>query len=166
VLKTGISTWTAVDQLNIGDKLQTTTYLDGLGRGVQQVSKEVATPATTNGQWGDMVQISKYDMYGRQTEKYLPYTTNTLPGKFKPNALAEQGNYYLANYNEHTSYATITFDNSPLNRIINIKKPGDSWNANTGRSAIYDFNDAKDDVKIFGVDYVLGMHRFILETMM
>jgi hypothetical protein len=32
VLTTAITTWTAVDQLAIGPKLQTTSYMDGLGR--------------------------------------------------------------------------------------------------------------------------------------
>ena len=35
---TGITSWTAVDQLAVGPKLQSTTYLDGLGRSIQQVS--------------------------------------------------------------------------------------------------------------------------------
>ena len=59
VLTTAITTWTAVDQLTIGPKLQTTTYLDGLGRGTERISKETATPATVGGTWGDMVLFSQ-----------------------------------------------------------------------------------------------------------
>jgi len=93
VQTTGISSWTAVDQLAIGPKLQTTTYLDGLGRGTEKISRETATPATVGGLWGDMVQFSEYDPYGREPKRYLPYTTTTQSGKYKTNASAEQPQY-------------------------------------------------------------------------
>src|SRR5262249_37875230 len=91
VLTTGITSGTSVDQLNIGQKLQTTTYLDGLGRSVEKVSRETATPPSNpNNLWGDMVQFSQYDQYGRQPISYLPYTTTTQSGKFKTGQLTEQ----------------------------------------------------------------------------
>jgi len=57
VLTIGQSTWTGVDQLPIGSKLQSTTYLDGLGRSVEKISKQTATPATGSTTWGDQVQF-------------------------------------------------------------------------------------------------------------
>lgn len=153
---TGITTWTAVDQLAIGPKLQTTTYLDGLGRGTQKISRETATPANPNNLWGDMVQFSQYDAYGRQPLSYLPYTTTSQSGKFKTAPLTEQPQYYSANYTESFAYSVITFDNSPLNRITNVKQPGTSWNASPGRSAVYDMNTTADDVQKFTLDYIQG----------
>src|SRR5882724_2914847 len=87
---TGISTWPAVDQLPIGQKLQTTTYLDGIGRTVEKISRETATPSQAGNLWGDMVQFSQFDAMGREPAKYLPYTTTTQSGKFKTAPLTEQ----------------------------------------------------------------------------
>ena len=61
LLITGQSSWTAIDQLPIGLKLQTTTYLDGLGRSIEKVSKQTATPPSGSTIWGDMVAFSQYD---------------------------------------------------------------------------------------------------------
>ena len=154
VLRANITTWTAVDQLPIGEKLQTTTYLDGLGRGTQKVSRETATPAVANGLWGDMVQFSQYDVYGREPARFLPYTTTTQSGKYKTAALTEQPQYYTTTYNETAAFSTITFDNSPLNRVMNVKQPGTAWAAAAGNSAVYDVNTLTDNVQIFTVDYV------------
>ncbi|MDX2048317.1 MAG: DUF6443 domain-containing protein [Chitinophagaceae bacterium] len=157
VLVSAVTTWQAVDQLPIGQKLQTTTYLDGLGRAIQSVSKETATPnAAQPNLWGDMVQFYKYDALGRQPLQYLPYTTATEPGKFKTTALTEQPQYYTTVYNETSAFNSITFDNSPLNRVFNTKSAGTSWAASAGNSALYDLNSASDNVRIFSVGYNTG----------
>lgn len=157
VITTGITSWTAVDQLAIGQKLQTTTYLDGLGRTLEKVSRETATPPSNpNGLWGDIVQFSQYDAYGREPVKYLPYTTTTQSGKYKTTATTEQPQYYTNTYNETSAFSTITFDNSPLNRVTNVKEPGTSWASAPGLSANYDMNTAADNIAIFSTDYVQG----------
>jgi Domain of unknown function (DUF6443) len=153
---TAITSWTAVDQLAIGPKLQTTTYVDGLGRSTQKVSKETATPPTGVSLWGDMVQFSKYDAYGREPVKYLPYITSSQSGKYKTAPLTEQPQYYTINYNESSAFYTSTYDNSPLNRIMNVKKPGTVWAAGSGVSAAYELNTTTDNVQKFSVDYVQG----------
>ena len=157
VITTGITTWTAVDQLAIGSKLQITAYLDGLGRSVEKVSRETATPASGT-QWGDMVQFSQYDAMGREPVKYLPYTTSNQTGKFKTAPLTDQPAYFAnaATYNETSAFSTIKFDNSPLNRVVNIKSAGAAWAAGKGDSAIYDMNTAADSVQILSCDYVQG----------
>ena len=156
VITTGVTSWQAVDQLIIGQKLQTTSYLDGLGRPLQKISRETATPVTSNGAWGDMVQFAQYDVMGRQPLNYLPYTTTTAPGKYKLAPLTEQPQYYTAVYNETAAYSSVTFDNSPLNRVKNVKEPGSAWAASAGNSANYDLNTAADNVQIFSVDYIQG----------
>lgn len=155
ILVSGQTDWKTVDQLAIGQKLQTTTYLDGLGRPIEKVSRETATPATVNGQWGDVVQFAKYDTYGRQPLQYLPYTTTTEPGKFKSDPLTGETQYYSnpASYNETSAFNSTTFDNSPLNRVMNVKSPGTSWAAGLGNSMDYDLNDATDNVQQFKIDY-------------
>lgn len=155
VLTTGISTWQQADQLAIGDQLQTTNYMDGLGRSLQQVSKGTATPSSgTN--WGDAVQFSQYDVYGREQKKYLPYTTTNQPGKLKTTPVADQAQYYLDVYNETPAYNSMTFDNSPVNRLTNIKESGAAWAASAGKSVAYDVNTASDNVQVWSVDYVQG----------
>ena len=156
VLTGGLTDWKAVDQLAIGQKLQTTTYLDGLGRNVEQVSRETATPSLTNGLWGDIVQFSSYDVMGREAVKYLPYTTTTESGKYKTAPATEQAQYYSTIYNETAAYSTINFDKSPLNRLKNVKQPGSAWAGGLGSSVDYDLNAADDQVRILTVDYVQG----------
>ncbi len=158
VITTGQSTWTAIDQLAIGSKLQTTTYLDGLGRSVEKVSRQTATPPTGSSTWGDQVQFSSYDALGREPLKYLPYTTSTQSGKFKTTQLTEQPAYYAnaSTYNETSAFSSITFDNSPLNRIVNVKESGTAWNASAGNGAAYDMNASVENVRMLGVDYVQG----------
>lgn len=156
VITQGITTWQAVDQLPIGQKLQTTTYLDGLGRPIEKVSRETATPASVNGTWGDVVEFSQYDAYGRQQLSYLPYTTTNQSGKFKMSTQTDQTQYYSTTYNETSAFSSLTFDKSPLNRVINVKEPGAAWAGGTGKTVTYGVNSSSDDVKFFTVDYVQG----------
>jgi RHS repeat-associated protein len=156
VLTTGITTWQQVDELPIGQKLQTTTYLDGLGRTLEHVSRGTATPPSGSSTWGDMVSFAEYDSLGRQPLHYLPYTTDTLAGKYKPTPLSQQPEYYGSVYNETSAFTNTTYDNSPLNRVVNVKEPGASWAAAAGDGASYDMNTAADSVQEFGVDYIQG----------
>lgn len=156
VLVAGITTWQGTDQLPIGQKLQTTTYLDGLGRPVQKISKETATPTQSNNLWGDVVQFIKYDAFGRTPTQHLPYTTTTESGKYKTTPLTEQPQYYTNAYNETSAFSTATYDNSPLNRITNIKSPGTSWAASAGNSVQYDLNEAAENVRLFTIGYTTG----------
>jgi hypothetical protein len=94
VLITGQTNWQTIDQLPIGQKLQTTAYLDGLGRPVEKVSRETATPAQSNNLWGDVVQFSVFDKYGRDSLKFLPYTTANHSGKYNTAPLTDQTSYY------------------------------------------------------------------------
>ena len=154
----GQTTWTGVDQLPIGSKYQNTTYMDGLGRQIEKVSKQTSTPAAGSNTWGDLVQFFEYDALGREPVKYLPYSTTNQSGLYKSAPLTDQPAYWAnaATYNESSAYSAITYDNSPLNRINNVKEPGASWAASAGRSMNYDMNTATDNVQIWGVDYVQG----------
>ena len=159
VLIPGQSDWKVIDQLPIGSKLQSTTYMDGLGRPIQQVSRESATPpeaAAANTVWGDRVQFSVFDALGRQPKQYLPYTTTSNTGKYKTNNLTEQPQYYSNVYNETNAFSSLTYDNSPLNRVLNAKSPGTTWAASTGNSMAYELNDATDMVRVFTIGYNVG----------
>jgi len=175
VLTPGLTTWQAVDllpvtqnlqlnadQLPVAQKLQTTTYLDGLCRPVEKVSRETVTPATGNTLWGDKVQFSQYDMYGRQPKKFLPYTIQytttpgTESGKYKASPFTDQSSYYLTTYNESSAYINTTYELNPLNRTQKINSPGASWANSAGNSASYDVNTLTDNVQIFSIGYAPG----------
>jgi hypothetical protein len=157
ILITGQTDWKVIDQLPIGSKLQTTTYLDGLGRPIEKVSRETATPPSGT-LWGDMVQFSQYDAFGREPRQYLPYTVinTTESGKYKNAAATDQASYYSTVYGETSPYSNATYDNSPLNRITNVKSPGTAWAAGAGNSEVYDLNDGTENVQNFTIGYNLG----------
>jgi RHS repeat-associated protein len=160
ILNTGQTIWNVIDQLPIGSKLQTTTYLDGLGRQIEKISKQTATPPSGSNTWGDVVQFSQYDVLGREPKKYLPYTTTNQAGFYKTTVLTDQPAYYANTdtYNETSAYSSVVFDNSPLNRVNNVKESGTNWAASSGNSANYDMNTGStgDNVQIWDVDYVQG----------
>ena len=153
VLRTGITDWITIDTMSIGTKLQTTSYLDGLGRAIEKVSRETATPSSGS-LWGDKIQFAQYDALGREPLKYLPYTDTAQIGKYKTAPLTNQPAYYSSVYSETNAYSNISFDKSPLNRITNVKEPGASWAASSGKSAGYDVNTVSDSVQMFSVSYV------------
>jgi RHS repeat-associated protein len=144
---TGVTTTQAVDQLSIGQKLETTTYLDGLGRGVQKVSRETAIPTQQGGLWGDVVEFYQYNELGLEVKKYLPYTTVTEAGKFKTTAETEQAQYYAGHYNETSPFTQSQFEANPLNRESNVKDPGVKWAASGGNSFEYGVNSAEENVQ-------------------
>lgn len=157
VLISGVTTWQGVDNLTIGEKFQTTTYLDGMERPVQTVSKEAATPsAGQQSLWGDIVKVNQYDALGREAKAYLPYTTTLNGGKYKTTALTDQSQYYTNVYNETSPYNERTFANDPLERISNLKSAGTAWAAGSGVSVTYELNDANDDVQILTIGYAAG----------
>ncbi len=103
-----------------------------------------------------MLQFSVFDALGRQPKEYLPYTTASNTGKYKTNILTEQPQYYSNVYNETSAFSSLTYDNSPLNRVLNTKSPGTTWAASTGNSMAYELNDATDVVRIFTIGYNAG----------
>ena len=129
---------------NACDVMQTIQYFDGLGRPLQTV--QVKGSPNRN----DIVQPVAYDQFGRETAKYMPYTTSYgQPGAYRPTALtdntgnyggSDQYNFYhppgtsynitqLNNNVAHipTPYAITAFEPSPLNRAIEQGAPGDAW---------------------------------------
>lgn len=159
VLIPGQTDWKLIDALPIGSKLQTTAYSDGIGRKIQTVSREAATSADPTNPavlWGDIVSFNEYDVLGRQQKGYLPYTTTSQTGKYKPTGPTSQAAYYTTNYNETSPYSNASFENNPLNRVINIKSPGTSWAAGAGNGSSYELNDGTDDVKVFTIGYTSG----------
>lgn len=158
ILKSGVENWEGADMLPIGEKVQSTTYLDGLGRPLQTVDKEVSS--ALNGIWKDRVKHYEYDAAGRTTKNFLPYATSEFPGKYKPNASSAQDAYIKNFFNEPSTAATyskVEYDESPLNKIIKSMSPGQSWAGNNiGTTSAIDYNRNAENVHLWTLDYSLS----------
>jgi RHS repeat-associated protein len=149
----GVADWQTIDQLPIGQKMQTTTYSDGMGRPLQTIDVGVATPdpAQPDGAWGDLVKFSEYDNYFRQPKKYLPYTTTAQPGAIKADPIAGVNQYYAAKNSETAPFIGISFENTPLSRETIVNSPGASWTNSHGKVLSYLLNDETENVQIFTI---------------
>jgi RHS repeat-associated protein len=144
-----------------------TAYVDGLGRPLQSVSKQ-ASPSKK-----DLISAVVYDALGRETIKYLPFTSSTTSGgseitdngSFKLNPFQQQKAFMESQYlsqNETFYYSQTDFEASPLNRPIKSFAPGNSWVGSRGTAneksvqKQYLFNTTNDVVKIFTIAAAQG----------
>ncbi|HNY15498.1 MAG TPA: DUF6443 domain-containing protein [Bacteroidales bacterium] len=98
VLKDGIITQAAADNLAPNERILDYELYDGLARISQQVLSK-GSPASN-----DIVQLFSYDQYGREILRYLPYTSSTA-GIIKTGPLAAQATFYTSQANvAHDSY--------------------------------------------------------------
>ena len=110
------------------DVIQTTQYMDGLGRPIQVVVKQgsMATGAAAT----DIVSPIFYDEFGREQYKFLPYGELTANnGSFKQNPFQVQNFVLLqtSTQNESYFYSKTNIEPSPLNRPTDSYAPGKSW---------------------------------------
>jgi RHS repeat-associated protein len=137
---------TNVSSLSNSQKIESVAYIDGLGRPIQQV----AIRAGANNQ--DIISHIDYDSYGRQVKEYLPYSSSSNIGTYRPSAQDDTHSFYdTSKYNEDFPGMTISninpysekqFDNSPLNRIEKQAAPGYDWRMGGGHEIqiVYDYN--------------------------
>ncbi|MBB6609985.1 hypothetical protein H7F15_02955 [Pontibacter sp. Tf4] len=143
----GYMTNAAVDAAAHPVKKTTISFIDGLGRPVQQVARQ----QSSDGNGNDVVQFFQYDQHGRQTKAYLPYVAPSSGGGYRPDAMTEQLNWYLATAGEDKPYAETVYDASPLQRVKGQGAPGSDWQPGTGHIATTTTrpNTAADAVSIF-----------------
>lgn len=143
IVKNFIRTWDAkapvsnyMELMNrpLSDVVQSTQYLDGLGRPLQSVIKQGSLE--TGGTAADVVNAVFYDPFGREQYKYLPFAANNTggypvnDGNFKLNPFVQQGVFMQAQYgaqNESHFYARTNFETSPLSRPEKNMAPGINW---------------------------------------
>ncbi|WP_052466932.1 DUF6443 domain-containing protein [Psychroserpens damuponensis] len=123
---------TSTDLVN-DEKIETITYLDGLGRPKQSISKQAG------GNKENIITPIIYDDLGRQIKDYLPtftqLTNNALNYVDNINLILNQENQYLQKYPEENwlnladvnAYSQKHFENSPLNRVLEQGAPGKDW---------------------------------------
>ena len=142
----------------VADVKVTTVFVDGLGRPIQTVKKQF-TPLQK-----DMVSYRVFDDFGRESLRYLPYSSPATDGYFKTNPFLEQKDYYsTASLNnsqyggELVYYERTAYESSPLNRPDTVMAPGNSWSgSNRGTMTKYQLNSALDAVRVWTIGDAAG----------
>jgi hypothetical protein len=141
------------------DVKETTHYVDGLGRPLQTVSRQL-TPGDNP---KDVVAPVVYDPFGRELYHYLPYvatTTNATDGGLKQDPFTDQQSFYRNIYpgeqpaytGEQVYYGQTQYEASPLNRVLQTLAPGNSWaGSGHGVAEQYGVNTASDSVRIWTI---------------
>ena len=150
VKKPGVTSLsTAKGLTSVDDVLQTTGFLDDMGRPLQSVSRK-ATP-----QQKDFVAgIINYDVIGRKVQEYLPFADTGTYGDLKTNPSPQlvAFNNALFNNQEGFYYTNSVYEKSPLNRIMKLTAPGNAFTGNNyGVRTDYGFNTSLDSVRIFTI---------------
>jgi RHS repeat-associated protein len=109
---------------------QTTMYLDGMGRPVQTIGRQLSPLQK------DMVSFKVYDALGRESLQYLPYTSNSGSGVYRSNPYLEQQQFLAQQHpGEQFFYSEVKIEASPLGRPDSSFAPGNSW-AGSGRGTV------------------------------
>nr|WP_315202945.1 DUF6443 domain-containing protein [uncultured Flavobacterium sp.] len=167
-------------QASTSDKIiESVNYFDGLGRPLEEVAIG-QTPM-----YNDIITFHKYDSYGREVEKYLPFPLNnngsyctaygTIPAYIAHSFYQDYRIYMFDNFPfgdipiDTAPYAKTVFDNSPLNRVVEQGAPGAVWqpSGNAGHTikTVYSTNSTQDAIPLFyavnnsllkGTDYTNG----------
>lgn len=161
IQKAGVISESTIDGLPAADKVVSYSFFDGLGRPLQQVTqKQSVSPS-------DLVQPIGYDEFGRESIKYLPFTSGNN-GWFKTDFLPIDNSNYATSVNPQyqfyqntpkvaTStkpYSVANLESSPLNRLLEQGAPGLDFQpdatvtySNTGDRTVkyaYLFNDPNE----------------------
>jgi RHS repeat-associated protein len=132
----------AISSLNEEYRDAMIQYFDGLGRPIQNVHWR-NTPNSH-----DFIQQTVYDPAGREKRTFLPFGGSSTTGEYNGLWRFEEEYFYRNALNvAHSNYffGDKTFDNSPLNRILNQTSPGYSWQ---NHPVQYDFlSNMNTDVK-------------------
>ena len=106
-----------------------TTYFDGLGRGIQTVGRQ-SSPNKK-----DLISPVYYNHLGRNEVQFLPYEAEGTSGQVVAQPFTSQQEFYnTADKVAHDlfPFARTVFEPSPLNRILKQGAPGADWQPNFG----------------------------------
>jgi RHS repeat-associated protein len=142
------------------DVQESTSYMDGLGRPLQTVRRQITPGSIPN----DLAEPICYDPIGREAYKYLSYSettgSSTSDGKFKLNPFVDQAAFYQSIFpleqpsitGERAYYSQTNYESSPVNRVLQSLPPGNSWaGSNKGVSTQYLNNILADAVQFWTV---------------
>jgi hypothetical protein len=139
------------------DKLSVnTTYIDGLGRAIQQVTKKGSASRQ------DLVTPMDYDPAGRKLREYLPYAAAfDGSGNLKVNPFPEQRSFYGTENKTAESYFPFSYEQierSPLGNPQVSFAPGEDWAGRAGsdeaRGVVHHrlVNTLDDNIRLWEVD--------------
>jgi len=103
----------------------------------------------------DIVQPIAYDIYGRQATSYLPYTAATANGAYQTGAIAAQQAFYQQTgqqiATDSAPYAVTTYDQSPLDRVVESGAPGSNWQPGSNHTVkpVFRLNVSADNIRIW-----------------
>lgn len=156
--------YTTTDTPDPADISITTTYLDRLGRPVEQNAAGMAADGTND----DIITHVEYDSYGRQAKEYLPYAASQSSAYHGVTGATE--NFYSSAYTPSTSvpYSEKVFEASPLNRILEQAAPGEAWANGTANDHtikfVYSANDSLEVRNVgIGAKYTTPSKLYELE---
>ncbi len=130
ILTTNYLSETLDGEVSNGEKQETITYIDGLGRPKQQIGIRQSPTGK------DIITHIGYDPFGRQNKNYLPYVPEVAgsEGTFRiGNQEDATKHYYQTTYSADFAgvslpnvnpYSETHFEASPLNRVLEQGAPG------------------------------------------
>ena len=131
--RSGITDISQIEGKPVNEVNQTVQYFDDLGRPTETINT-MASPGHN-----DVVLPRRYDLYGREVRKFLPFTAGGTPGEYKiafgENNVYSQGAQYLFYQNtdkvahDLVPYSDVVFENSPMGRVLKQGAPGALFNA-------------------------------------
>jgi len=146
-----------VNNATDAEKKVSYTYLDGLGRNIQEVHVK-ASPLGY-----DMVNFTVYDKYGNTPSYFLPFTSTSQNGQYQTDYLTKQLNFYQGNTliaNDSKPYGLYILENSPLHQILQKGAPGEAWQPSNGHALkeLSRFNTVTDAVKLWDESGPVGFY--------
>lgn len=158
------------DNVDNDSKIETIQYIDGLGRPLQNITRQ------GGGNKQDIITPVVYDQFGRQAKEYLPYanpdqvaTSATLDYRIQNDTFfTTLENRYIDKYSEDMDsddpnpFSEKRFENSPLNRVLEQGAPGKDWAIDKNHTIRYEYSTNKNDVvKIYSVELSLDRDAYI-----
>jgi RHS repeat-associated protein len=125
----GYATLVQVNNAGVQDKQIQATYLDGLGRTIQEVA-ERSSPSQN-----DWIVPHAFNALGQETRTYLPFSQASNGGGFYPGAVALQTSFFhnspqlahLPVADRAMPFAERLWEHSPLQRLLEEGAPGADW---------------------------------------
>ncbi|WP_157498198.1 DUF6443 domain-containing protein [Formosa sp. Hel1_33_131] len=159
ILTTNYLSETLDGEVSNGEKQETITYIDGLGRPKQQIGIRQSPTGK------DIITHIGYDPFGRQNKNYLPYVPEVAgsEGTFRiGNQQQATTNFYNTPKYENTQnpYSETHFEASPLNRVLEQGAPGTDWavdkDSDTDHTIKFDYqtNAQTDFVRLYKVNFI------------
>lgn len=149
-----VSSNVVANSRTLSEVKQATQYFDGLGRPLQMVARRMGLGLK------DIVTPVVYDEFGRETFQYLTYAANQSDGEFKTDPFQDQKLFmqsYEPTKDESYYYSETDYEPSPVNRVIKIYAPGNSWvGSGIGIETQYEVNSKSENIQIWAIDYITG----------